>query len=320
MSLPSGNTEFLYPLVASFAETPLSVGDGHLIYVEQSGRADGFPALFLHGGPGSHTRAQHRGYFDPDFYRIVLFDQRGCGKSTPLGYLGQNSTPHLVSDIEHLRAELGVERWLLFGGSWGSTLALAYATTYPEHVAGMVLRGVFLATASELDWYLYGLRCFVPEAWEKLAQGASANLLARYHAEVNHPERKVALAAARRWTAYEESVMSIGTKSQPTNESTDENALLARSRVQLHYLTSGCFLREGELLERAWRVGAPTIIVQGRMDMVCPPCAAFALARVLPSATLRIVESAGHSASEPSLAQALRRATDEMRTILHNQR
>lgn len=297
----------------------MSVGSGHAIHVEQSGRADGFPALFLHGGPGSQSRPQHRAYFDPDFYRIVLFDQRGCGRSTPLGLIDQNTTAHLVSDIERLRRELGVERWLLFGGSWGSTLALAYAVTYPERVAAMVLRGIFLATRAELDWYLYGLRCFVPEAWDKLAQGTSGDLLARYHADVNHPQRHIALAAAERWVGYEDSVMAIGAKSQGANGVADKDVLLARARVQLHYLISGCFLREGELLDRASVASAPAIIVQGRTDMVCPPNTAYALARRLPSAQLRIVEAAGHSAAEPVLAGRLRSATDEMRNILQCQ-
>ena len=316
----SSQSDGLYPLVQPFASEALPVTPVHSLYIEQSGNPAGFPALFLHGGPGSQARPEHRRYFDPDFYRAVLFDQRGCGRSTPAGCTEENTTWHLVEDIETIRRKLGVSKWLVFGGSWGSTLAMAYATTYPQHVAGMVLRGVFLASHSELDWYLNGLRAFIPDAWEMLAAGSGADLIQRYHRDVNHDDRQFAANAARRWVGYENSVMAIGAPSQPTNAQLDGSAVLASARVQLHYLAADCFLRAGELMERARGVAAPTIIVQGRSDMVCPPVTAYELSKRLPAARLSIIEQAGHAASGTRLAAALRRATDDMRKCLRESR
>lgn len=306
----------LYPAIEPFASDELAVGGGHRIYLEQCGRRDGFPVLFLHGGPGSQSRPQHRRYFDPSFYRIVLFDQRGCGRSTPAGETAENTTSHLLADIESIRRELGVERWLLFGGSWGSALALAYSAAYPGRVAGLILRGVFLASRAELDWYINGLRTFIPERVAQLRGGERGNLVRRYHAEVNHPERQTAFAAAQRWMAYEEQVMDIGNPASDGANSADQAAAINRTRVQMHYLAADCFMRERELLENAWRVTAPAIIVQGRLDMVCPPVTAYELSRCLPSCELRMIENGGHSGAQPAMAEALRRATDDMRTLL----
>lgn len=314
MNQDNGQNGALYPAIEPYATGDLPVSATHRIYFEQSGRAEGFPALFLHGGPGSHSRPQHRRYFDPAHYRIVLFDQRGCGRSVPVGETAENTTAHLISDIERLRRELGISRWLLFGGSWGSALALAYAANYPDRVAGMVLRGVFLASRAELDWYLNGLRAFIPEQVERLHGGERADLVQRYHAEVNHPDRLMALAAARRWLAFEEQVMAIGSSMPGNAGNADDAAALARSRVQLHYLVADCFLRERELLDNAWRVTAHTIIVQGRLDMVCPPVTAYDLSRRLPSCELRVIEQGGHAGTQPVIAEALRRAADDMRT------
>jgi proline iminopeptidase len=315
-----GPADPLYPGIEPFASGSFAVGGGHHIYVEQSGRRDGFPVLFLHGGPGSHTRPQHRRYFDPERYRIILFDQRGCGRSLPAGETANNTTAHLVADIEHLRRELGVDRWLLFGGSWGSALALAYAAAHPGPVAGLVLRGVFLASHAELDWFLNGVGAFVPDAVQQLRSGAEGDLVRHYHAQVNHPDHRIALAAANRWSAYEEQVIGIGSSPPATGaagaSAGDGEAMLARARVQLHYLAADCFLRENELLDTAWRVPAHTIIVQGRLDMVCPPVTAHALARRLPSCELRMVEQGGHSGMQPVIAMALRRAADDMREIV----
>ncbi len=300
----------------------LPVGGGHTLHVEQCGNPRGFPALFLHGGPGSHTRPLNRRFFDPQFYRIVLFDQRGCGRSTPLGGTQENTIRHLVEDIEALRRHLGIERTMLFGGSWGSTLALAYATAYPQRVAGMVLRGIFLASRAELDWYLGGLRNFVPQAWERLAQGEGGSLLARYHALVNRQDEREALAAAQRWVGYEEAVMELGAPEISAGTAPpDPAAVLARARVQLHYLAHDCFLEPGELLSGVRRIGeVPALIVQGRLDMVCPPRAAFELVRQLPRCELRLVERGGHSAALPDMAQALRRAADDMRARIETHR
>ena len=269
--------------------------------------------------PGSRTRAVHRRFFDPQFYRIVLFDQRGCGQSTPHGSTADNTTRHLVADIEAIRSHLGLDRVMLFGGSWGSTLALAYAAAHPDRVAGMVLRGIFLATRAEVDWYLDALRNFVPEAWEALAQGESENLLARYHGLVSEEDDRRALAAARRWVAYEDAIMGLDAGNKAPAPAGGAADVLPRARVQLHYLVHDCFLEPGELASGlAPLAGLPAVIVQGRLDLVCPPRAAHELARLLPRAELRLVERGGHSATEPEIARALRRATDDMRTRLPN--
>ena len=320
-TVDGGKGNGLYPPLEPFSTQSVSVSPAHSLYVEQSGTATGFPVLFLHGGPGSQTRPEHRRYFDPDFYHVVLFDQRGCGRSTPVGSTEQNTTWHLVEDMEAIRCKLDVDKWLLFGGSWGSTLALAYVMTHPGRVAGMILRGVFLASRAELDWYINGLRSFVPAAWERLTNGVGEDIIERYHGEVNHADPAVAVAAARGWVEYENSVMAIGGPAAPgasaaAGAGVDERALLARARVQLHYLAAGCFLREGELMQAASAIPVPTIIVQGRTDMVCPPVTAYQLSARLPAARLRIIEQAGHAASGPRLAPALRVAADDMRQQL----
>ena len=305
----------LYPALDPFAEGVLPVGVRHILHVEQCGNPCGFPVLVLHGGPGSHARPEHRRFFDPRFYRVVLFDQRGCGRSAPLGDTQENTTRHLVEDIEALRRHLQIGRMLLFGGSWGSTLALAYAAAHPENVAGMLLRGIFLASRAEVDWYLDGLRNFVPQAWEALSQGDSGGLLARYHELVNGQDERQALAAARRWVGYEEAVMELGASQRPTETMAPEPAaVLASARVQLHYLAHDCFLKAGELLSGLRGLGdVPALIVQGRLDMVCPPRAAVEAARLLPRSELRLVERGGHSAFGLDMAAALRRAADDMR-------
>ena len=307
----------LYPEARPFAVQQLVVGGGHALYVEECGNPRGFPVLFLHGGPGSRIRAHHRRFFDPAFYRIVLFDQRGCGQSTPLGRTVENTTRDLVADMETLRDHLGVERVALFGGSWGSTLALAYAIAHPDRVAGMVLRGIFLASRAEVAWYLDALRNFVPEAWDALVQGENGDLLARYHGAVSEGDDRRALIAARRWVACEEAIIGLesgNVVAGPTDESID---VRARARVQLHYLAHDCFLAPGELAAGLGRIAAvPALIVQGRLDLVCPPRAAYEVARALPGAELRLVERGGHSATAPEIARALRRATDDLRDRL----
>jgi proline iminopeptidase len=303
-----GAESALYPALEPFAAERLPVGGGHAIHLEQAGNPRGFPALFLHGGPGSQTQPLHRRFFDPRFYRIVLFDQRGCGRSVPPGCTEENTTRHLVEDIEALRGRLGLERMMLFGGSWGATLALAYAAAYPQHVAAMVLRGVFLGTRAEVDGYL-SLGRRLPQAWQALAQGHGVDVLERYHALVKQHDE----AAARRWVAYEEAVMQLDSGEPPSTP----GAVLARARVQLHYLAHDCFLQPGELVSGLARLGeTQVLIVQGARDLVCPPHAARDLAERLPQAELRLVERGAHSAAQPEMAQALRGATDDLRRRL----
>jgi proline iminopeptidase len=308
--------DVLHPEIEPYRRDRLAVGSDHRIYFEESGNPEGFPALFLHGGPGSRTRPIQRRFFDPDFYRIVLFDQRGCGQSAPLGSTVQNTTSHLVADIEQLRQHLGVDRWLLFGGSWGSTLSLAYAVAHPDRVGGMILRGVFLGGRAEVDWYLSGMRRFLPEAWEEFAGDAGGSIIDHYLALVHHPDEVIALAAARRWCAYESRLMALGETSTGGDDALPQE-LLARTRVQLHFLANDCFLRPNELFDNLWRIGTrPAIIVQGRMDVVCPPATAVAVAQRLPGADLRLVASGGHSALQPALATELCAATSHMRSLL----
>ena len=308
--------DFLYPVVEPYRTDWLEVGGGHRVYFENSGNPAGFPVLFVHGGPGSRSRPAHRRFFDPRFYRIVLFDQRGCGQSTPPGETLNNTTAHLIADIEQLRRKLGVDRWLLFGGSWGSTLSLAYAIAHPDRVAGMLLRGVFLASDAEVQWYLSGLRRFLPEAWIEFAGDAGASIVRHYRSLVEHAEAEVALAAARRWCDYESRVMALG-QSGGASGALPTEELLARARVQLHFLAHDCFLRPNELLDNLWRIGAkPAIVVQGGMDMVCPPSAAVEVAGRLPGAELRLVANGGHSALQPAIATELCAATARMRDLL----
>lgn len=310
----------LYPPAEPFDSGMQRTADAvHALYYEQCGNPAGVPVLFLHGGPGSSINSGHRRFFDPTFYRAVLFDQRGCGRSTPRGAVEHNTTAHLVEDIEHLRERLGVSRWVLFGGSWGSTLALAYAQAYPQRVCALVLRGVFLASAEEVDWYLTGMRRFLPQAWEAFAAesadaGAGA-LLERYADAVFGADGQAARAAARRWSAYESAAMAVG-EALAGSGGADEAAQLDRVRVQLHYLRNACFLMPGALLRAMPRIAQlPALIVQGRRDLVCPPVTAYTVSQVWPAAQLRMVEDGGHSALHPAMAAALVRAIEDVKGL-----
>ncbi len=316
--------EILYPALEPYRKVWLEVGGGHRVYFEESGNPAGFPVLFVHGGPGSRSRPAHRRFFDPAFYRIVLFDQRGCGQSTPAGSILENTTSHLVADIEQLRHHLGVDRWLLFGGSWGSTLSLAYAIAHPGRVAGMVLRGVFLGSAAEVEWYVSGIRRFVPEAWEDFAGNAGESIIEHYRQLIDHSDASVALPAARRWCDYEARIMAIGETANGSDgggNAATPDELLAGARIQLHFLAHRCFLRPKQLLDDLWRIGSkPITLVQGRMDMVCPPISAFEVSRRLAGADLRLVANGGHSAMQPAIAAELRAATARMRDLLGGSR
>lgn len=306
----------MYPEIEPDYTVMLAVSPLHSLYVERSGRRGGMPVIFIHGGPGSRVNAQHRRYFDPEFFDIVLFDQRGCGKSTPLGETEDNDTWALVEDIEAIRRHLGIERRIcLFGGSWGATLALAYATKYPAHIEEMILRGVFLGTREEVHWYTHGLARFAPSAWEEFASPGHEDLLAYYSEEVLAQNPARSLAAARAWLGYETRLMMIGTANPRSG--TDialppQEELLARARVQLHYLRHACFLDDSPLLASAPALSAPVTIVQGELDLVCPPVMAYRLSRALPNARLRLV-NAGHGGLSEPLASALREETDRLR-------
>lgn len=316
--MPRGD---LFPDIAPFETGLLPLAGesaGHVLYWEQVGNPRGPAVLFLHGGPGAGAGAVHRRFFDPGHWRVVIFDQRGAGRSRPLGELAENTTPHLVEDIETLRRYLGIERWLLFGGSWGSTLALAYAQAHPERVAGCVLRGVFLGRASEVDWFLHGLRRVFPDAWADftghLPPHERGDILGAFHRRLCDPDPAVHLPAARAWSQYEGSCSTLLPSPETVAGFAQDRAALGLARIEAHYFVHDLFLPPEGLLARMDRVaGIPAEIVQGRYDMVCPAESAFALAAAWPMARLTVVPDAGHSALEPGVRTALVAAVERFR-------
>jgi len=305
----------LYPPIAPYASGMLETTGIHRIYWETSGSPDGIPVLFVHGGPGSGTSPNQRRFFDPARYRIVLFDQRGSGRSTPHGELTDNTTPHLIADMEALRRELGIERWLVFGGSWGSTLTLAYAETHPDRCAGLVLRGIFLCRTSEIDWFLYGIRTFFPEAQRQLAEfippDERHDLLDAYHRRLVNPDPAVHQPAAYQWATFEASCSTLLPSSELVAAFGSEQTALSLSRIEAHYFVNHIFLPDNCLLDNVGRIRSiPAAIVQGRYDAVCPIVSADELARAWPEARYVIVADAGHSAFEPGIARELVAACD----------
>jgi proline iminopeptidase len=313
--MPRGD---LFPEIGPFETGTLPLTDGHTMYWEQVGNPCGAPVLFLHGGPGAGAGAVHRRFFDPGFWRVVVFDQRGAGRSRPLGSLHANTTQHLVADIERLRRHLGIEQWLLFGGSWGSTLALAYAQAYPERVAGCVLRGVFLGRPRELDWFLHGLASIFPDAHAAFAgflpEAERDHLLGGYLRRLTDPDPEIHMPAARAWSIYEGTCSTLLPSPDTVANFAQDRTALGLARIEAHYFAHGLFLPEGGLLAGVHRLAhIPGEIVQGRYDMICPPCTAFELAVAWPSARLTVVPDAGHSALEPGVRRALVAAVERFR-------
>ncbi|WP_280467145.1 prolyl aminopeptidase [Nocardia cyriacigeorgica] len=311
----------LYPPIEPHQQGMLDVGAGQSVYWEVSGNPDGKPAVFLHGGPGGGTAPYHRQFFDPEQYRIVLFDQRGCGRSTPHiadgADLSLNTTDHLIADIEQLREALGIEQWLVFGGSWGSTLALAYAQRYPRRVTDLVLRGIFLLRRKEIDWYYNGAAGYVyPDEWEKfLAPVPEAerdgDLVEAYHRLLHSPDEQVATAAAIAWSTWEGATSSLLPQPDRVAETGEPRFALAFARIENHYFRHGGFLDEGQLLRDIDKIAdIPAVIVQGRHDIVCPAVSAWELHRAWPGSVLHIVDDAGHAANEPGITHHLVEATD----------
>lgn len=313
--MPRGD---LFPDISPYETGFLPVTGGHVLYWEQVGNPRGQPVLFLHGGPGAGAGAVHRRFFDPTHWRVVIFDQRGAGRSRPLGELRDNTTPHLVADIEVLRRHLGIESWLLFGGSWGSTLALAYAQAHPERVAGCVLRGVFLGREAEVEWFLYGLRRVFPDAWnafaEHLPPAERRDILRAYLKRLTHPDPAVHLPAARAWSQYEGSCSTLLPSPDTVASFAQDRSALGLARIEAHYFAHGLFLPPGGLLAHMQRIAhVPAEIIQGRYDMVCPAETAFDLAAAWPKARLTIIPDAGHSALEPGVRTALVSAVERFR-------
>lgn len=298
----------------------LDVGEGHRIYYEQCGRSQGLPVVFLHGGPGSGCSPRHRQLFDPERCRVVLFDQRGCGRSLPRGALHGNTSDKLVADIEQLRRHLGIERWLVMGGSWGAGLALAYAAAHPACCLGLVLRGVFLGRPSDLDWFFQQARQLLPDAWEALAQqapvAARGNLLRWLSAGLLDGSPQEALARASAWEAWEAAMSQHQHVAQRSELSeTDAAALVDKYRLQSHYLMNGCFWGDAGLLERTRTLASvPTAILHGRLDWICRPQAAWELHHSLPGSRLQWLDACGHSPFDPAMAQALSQAVGHLAT------
>lgn len=307
--------DILFQSIEPYQTGRLAVDDIHTLYWEQCGRPDGVPVVYLHGGPGAGCADHHRRFFDPGHWRIVLFDQRGAGRSTPHAETRANTTGHLVADMEALREHLGIERWHLFGGSWGSTLALAYAVAHPDRVLSLVLRGVFLLSQGEVDWFMQGMGRFFPEAHARFArhlpQAERGDLLEAYYRRLTGPDRDEAEAAAREWTIYETSCSTL----HPPEEPHAQGYSLALARLEAHYMRNNVIPAPG-LLAQVERIRhIPGIIVQGRYDLVCPPATAWALSCAWPEALLQLIPAAGHSSREPGVLSALLAATEKMKRV-----
>jgi proline iminopeptidase len=307
----------LYPETEPFSSGWMSTDQGHEIYYEECGVRNGKPCVILHGGPGGAINPTMRRFFDPSRWRMMLFDQRGCGQSRPNASLEHNTTWDLIADIERLRVQAGVDKWTVFGGSWGSTLALAYAATHPERVSALILRGVFLITERELRWfYQDGASMLFPDAWEgflaPIPEAERGDLMAAYHRRLTHPDRAVQAEAATAWSQWEGDTISIrGPEGRPAKFG-EEDFAIAFARIENHYFTHRGFLpNDGWLLEQAARLrGVPGWIVQGRFDVVTPMDAAWKLSKAWPDARLEVIGDAGHASTEPGVIDALVRATD----------
>lgn len=317
--MPRGD---LFPEIGPFETGYLPLTEGHVMYWEQVGNPRGMPALFLHGGPGAGAGAVHRRFFDPSFWRVVIFDQRGAGRSRPLGSLEANTTDHLVRDIEALRQHLGIDRWLLFGGSWGSTLALAYAQAYPARVTGCVLRGVFLGRREEVEWFLHGLGTLFPDAHAAftgfLPEEERGDVLRAYLRRLTDPDPAVHMPAARAWSIYEGSCSTLLPSPDTVSSFAQDRTALGLARIEAHYFAHDLFLppeaTAGGLLGGMHRIAhVPAEIVQGRYDVICPARTAFDLAAAWPTARLTLVPDAGHSALEPGVRRGLVAALERFR-------
>ncbi len=310
----------LFAPIDPFASGMLQVDDLHTLYWEQSGNPRGVPVVFLHGGPGAGASPTHRRFFDPQHYRIVILDQRGAGRSKPLGEVRQNNTDLLVQDLETLRAHLGIERWHVFGGSWGSTLALAYAQTHPERCLGLILRGIFLMRRQEIDWFLHHMRMLFPEAWaiffDYIPHAERDDLLEAYWRRLDSPDPAVRMAAARVWSVYEGACSSLLPSPELIAASGEDTHALGLARIEAHYFRANRFTPEDRLLRDVDRIRhLPAVIVQGRYDIVCPITTADELRRVWPEAEYRVIPDAGHSAMEPGIRAALVQATEKFKNV-----
>jgi proline iminopeptidase len=310
----------LYPPIDPYETGHMRVDGVHSVYWEQSGNPRGVPVVFLHGGPGAGSSPAHRRFFDPRHYRIVIMDQRGAGRSLPLGEVRDNTTEHLVGDLEQLRMKLGIDAWIVFGGSWGSTLALAYAQAHPDRVLGLILRGIFLMRRSEIRWFLEDLRVLFPDAWHRfsrfLPEHERHDLLQGYWDRLTDPDPTVHMAAARAWSVYEGTCSTLLPSPELVAASGDDVHALGLARIEAHYFRQNLFEPEDRLLRDVHRIrDIPGVIVQGRYDCVCPVRTAWDLHEAWPEAEFVLVPDAGHSAMEPGIRAALVSATERFKTI-----
>jgi len=306
-----------YPEIEPFETGTLDVGDGHTVYWERIGTKGAKPAVFLHGGPGGGISPKQRRVFDPALYDVILFDQRGCGKSTPYASLDNNTTWHLVADIERLRQMAGFDTWLVFGGSWGSTLALAYAQTHPERVSELVVRGIYTLTKPELDWYYqFGVSEMFPDKWERFCApipvAERANMVAAYRKRLTGADKSAQIAAAVAWSTWEGQTITLLPEPETSDKFGEDEFALAFARIENHYFTHGGWFEDGQLLRDAGKLAdIPGVIVHGRYDMPCPAKYAWALHKAWPRAEFFLVEGAGHAFSEPGILDRLVYATDK---------
>lgn len=308
----------LYPEIKPYARHELAVEPPHVLYVDESGSADGLPVLFIHGGPGAGCDAASRRYFDPNLYRIVTFDQRGCGRSTPHASLENNTTQALIADIERIREHLGIDRFVLFGGSWGSTLALAYAQAHPQRVLGLILRGIFLCRPQEFSWfYQEGASRLFPDYWEDYLAPIPAeergDLMQAFYKRLTGADQIAQMHAAKAWSTWEGRTATLRPNPQVVERFSETHRALSIARIECHYFVNDAFLEPNQLLRDMPRIAhLPGIIVHGRYDAICPLDNAWALHQAWPNSELQIIRDAGHSAAEPGITDALVRAAEQM--------
>ena len=310
--------EQLYSPINPYETGWLVLDNLHKMYWEQSGNPKGVPVVFLHGGPGAGATPVHRRFFDPSVYRIIIYDQRGAGRSEPQGELTDNTTQDLIMDIEALRVHLGIERWTIFGGSWGSTLGIAYGEAYPDRCIGFILRGIFLGLRKELDWFLYGMKTVFPENWNQLVaeltEAECGDILSAYYQRLMSNDPAVYLPAARAWSAYEGACSTLIPSPETVSAFSNDALAYALAKIEAHYFVNDLFIEEGALLKNIDKIrDVPAVIIQGRYDMVCPITTANELHEAWPEAEYVIVPDAGHSAMEPGIRAALVRASERFK-------
>lgn len=312
----------LYPEIEPYQEFQLNVSTLHTLWVEECGNPSGIPVVFLHGGPGAACEPFQRRFFDPEKYRIILFDQRGCGRSAPHAELSENTTQHLIADIETLREYLKIEKWLVFGGSWGSTLALAYAQAHTECVTGLILRGIFLCRPRDIQWFYQDGASFIyPDLWQDylsvIDEGERGDLVTAYYKRLTSEDKEIQLQAARAWSIWEGSTSNLISKASVMDHFSDPHTALSLARIECHYFVNGSFMRDNQLLEDAHKLHTiPGVIVHGRYDVVCPVEQAFALNQGWPTSELVITSNSGHSATEAENVHALVTATQNFAKLL----